>query len=147
MDLTGKVVLLTGASRGLGRAMALGLASAGASLALMARPGSEARLAAVIDTIAQTGAKGGAIQFFGDIADPAACASIVERTRERFGTIHVLINNAALGMDRLGPHISRIVPFYDVPIDLWRRMVDTNVNGTFYMTLAAVPHMLKQKWG
>jgi len=147
MDLSGKVVLLTGASRGLGRAMALGLASAGASLALTARPGSEARLAELLEAIAESGATGEAVRFTGDIADPGMCASIVERTRERFGTVHVLINNAAVGMDRLGPYISRTVPFFDVPIDIWRRMVDTNINGTFYMTLAAVPLMLKQKWG
>jgi len=147
MDLTGKVVLLTGASRGLGRAMALGLSSAGASLALAARPGSEAKMAGVIETIARSGTKGGAIQLFGDIRDPAVCASWVARTCERFGTVHVLINNAAVGMDQVGPHISKIIPFYDVPMDIWHRIVETNINGTYHMTVAAIPALLSRKWG
>lgn len=145
MDLSGKVVLITGASRGLGRAMAVGLAAAGASLALTARRGSEERMAQVLDAVAGTG--GGAAAFFGDVADSAVCASIVEKTRERFGTIHVLINNAAVGMNQIGRHVSRVVPFYDVPLDIWHRIVDTNINGTFHMALAAVPLMLRQKWG
>lgn len=147
MNLSGKVVLITGASRGLGRVMALGLAAAGASVAVAARPGSEAKLAQVLDAAESAGAKGGMARFVGDITDPAACASIVEKTQERFGAVHVLINNAALGMGEVGPHVSRLVPFYDVPIDLWHRIVHTNIHGAFHMARAAVPLLLRQNWG
>lgn len=143
----GKVVLITGASKGLGRVMALGLAASGANVAVTARPGSEAALAGVVDAAVAAGSGGRVAAFIGDITDPAACASIVEKTLERFGALHVLFNNAALGMGEVGPHVSKNIPFYDVPVDTWHRIVDTNVNGTFHMALAAVPLLLKQKWG
>ncbi|OGA05110.1 MAG: hypothetical protein A3H35_16330 [Betaproteobacteria bacterium RIFCSPLOWO2_02_FULL_62_17] len=145
MNLSGKVVLITGASRGLGRVMALGLAAGGANVAITARPGSEAALAGVVDAAA--GAKGEVAAFIGDVSDAAACVSIVKKTVQRFGALHVLFNNAALGMGEVGPHISKVIPFYNVPVATWQRIVDTNVNGTFHMSLAAVPLFLAQKWG
>lgn len=146
-DLRDKVVLITGASRGLGRAMALGLAAAGANLALTGRAGSGEQMAKVLESIRNLGAGGNAIALSCDVTDPIACQAIVDRTRERFGTVDVLINNAALGMSELGPHVSRRLTFRDVPLDTWRRIVETNVNGPFYMARAAVPLMLEQKWG
>ena len=100
MNVSGKVVLITGASRGLGRVMALGLAAAGANVAITARPGSEAALAAVVDAAARACAKGEVAAFIGDVSAAAVCASIVESTLQRFGVLHVLFNNAALGMDK-----------------------------------------------
>ncbi|OGA33160.1 MAG: hypothetical protein A3G80_11455 [Betaproteobacteria bacterium RIFCSPLOWO2_12_FULL_62_13b] len=147
MELEGKVVLVTGGSRGLGRVMALGLASAGAKVAIAARPGSEQRLAQVRDAAAAANARSETAAFVGDITDPVFCADLVEKTCERFGMLHVLINNAAVGMNTLGPHVSRVVPFYDVPLDLWHRIVDININGTFHMARAAIPVLLKQGWG
>ncbi len=143
MDLTGKVVLVTGASRGLGRVMALAVARAGARVAITARPGSEAKLARVC----KAAPEGQFAAFTGDVTDPSACASMVRKTLERFGALHVLFNNAAIGMVELGPHVSRVVPFYKIPLDMWHRVIDTNVNGSFHMALAAVGPMLEQKWG
>jgi NAD(P)-dependent dehydrogenase (short-subunit alcohol dehydrogenase family) len=145
IDLTGKVVLITGGSRGLGRVMAAGLAGAGARVAITARPGSEAKLAEVHE--AALPARGQIASFTGDITDPAACASIVRKTLERFGALHVLINNAAVGMVEVGPHVSRVVPFYKIPVHMWHRIIDTNINGSFHMALAAIAPLLEQKWG
>lgn len=146
-DLQGKVVLVTGASRGLGRAMAKGLAAAGASVSLTARPGSEARLAEVGRSITARNANAKLLLLHGDIVRPRDCEAMVERTREHFGALHVLVNNAALGMDQLGSHTARQLRFQDVPIELWQRMIDTNINGTFLMSRAAIPHLLYEGWG
>ena len=142
MDLSGKVVLVTGASRGLGRVMALGLAQSGAQVALVARPGSEAEL----DKVGKAaGAKVAA--FTADVGDAQSSAEVVEKTLERFGALHVLINNAAIGMVELGPHVSRVVPFWDVPVEFWHRVLETNVNGPFHMARAAVKTFVAQRWG
>ena len=145
IDLGGKVVLITGASRGLGRVMALGLARAGARLAIVARPGSEARLEEVRAAAADAGAD--VACFAADIGDAQACASIVHKTLERFGALHVLINNAAIGMGEVGPHVSRVVPFYKISLKMWHGIIDTNINGTFHMALAGATPLLEQKWG
>lgn len=141
-ELTGKVVLVTGASRGLGRVMALALARAGARVAVTARPGSEAKLAEVCDEGA-----GEMAAFAADVRDAGACAALVGRVLERFGALHVLFNNAAVGMIELGPHVTRVVPFWDVPVDMWHRVIEANVNGPFHMARAAVGTMLAQRWG
>ena len=146
-SVSGKVVIITGASRGLGRAMAEGLAAAGAKLALVARPGSEAHLTEVGRAIGTQNAHAECLLLHADVTNPQECESIVERTLERFGTVHVLVNNAALGMDQLGSHTVRQLRFQDVPVDLWQRMLATNVNGPFYMSRAVTPHLLKARWG
>ncbi len=143
VKLDGRVVLLTGGSRGLGRVMALGLARAGARVALTARPGSEAKLREVRDAAAPAQIA----CFTGDVTSPADCEAIVRQTLDRFGALDALVNNAALGMVAVGPHVSRVVPFYEVPLQLWHGIVNTNINGTFHMARAAVRHLLAQKSG
>ena len=145
IDVRGKVVLLTGASRGLGRAMAIGLARAGAKLAITARPGSETKLA---DTVAAAGiAPSEALPLTGDIAQADDCARFVQATLGRFGRIDALINNAGLGMDQLGAHFVRRWKFDEIPDDVWTRIVDTNINGTWLMSRAAVKPMRAQGSG
>jgi 3-oxoacyl-[acyl-carrier protein] reductase len=138
-ELEGKVILITGASRGLGLAMAQGMAAAGAHLVITARPGSEARLARVAAAIAQSGATGKLLQVTGDITRPADCEHVIGKVRERFGTLDVLFNNAGLGMDRVGPRTTDDRQFYNVDFETWRGIVDTNINGTFLMTRAVLP--------
>src|SRR4051794_15701840 len=74
----------------------------------------------------------------GDVTSPEDCAAVVARTIERFGVLDVLVNNA--GMNR--PNRERLVRpnFWDVSTDDWRKIVDTNVDGPFFMARAVVPH-------
>ena len=145
IDVRGKVVLLSGASRGLGRAMAIGLARAGAKLAITARPGSDAKLADTVGSIGSPDAD--VLTLTGDIAQSGDCARFVESTLRRFGRIDALINNAGLGMDQLGAHFVRRWKFDEIPDEVWTRIVDTNINGTWLMSRAAVKPMLAQGSG
>ena len=138
-ELRDKVILITGASRGLGRAMAEGLAAAGAHLVLTAKRGSAARLAEATQCITARGVMGEIVQVLGDITDAADCDLAIQAARERFGRLDVLFNNAGLGMDQVGPRTTNNRQFYNVPVDTWRRIVDTNMNGMFLMTRAALP--------
>jgi NAD(P)-dependent dehydrogenase (short-subunit alcohol dehydrogenase family) len=142
----GTVVVVTGASRGLGRVIARGLAAAGARVAVLARKGSERQLAGLLDEMAREGVPpANVLALYGDIARRDECEAAVRQVVERFGGLEVLFNNAGLGMDQIGAHVSRLVPFYEVPEDTWRRIVDTNVNGTYAMTCAAIPHLLRAR--
>lgn len=145
--LANKVVLITGASRGLGRALAEGMAAAGAHLVLTARRGSEKKLADLTRSIAKRGARGKLIPLFVDVASIEDCEAVMEKCREHFGRLDVLVNNAGLGMDLVGPKAANQRQFYNIPADIWRRIVDTNINGTFWMTRAAMRMFLGQQRG
>lgn len=139
------VALVTGASRGLGRAMAQGLLAAGYPVVAMARPGSEAALESLLQP--QDASRERLLCLTGDICSEETCREILARACEHFGTVHALVNNAALGMDLVGPQVSKPRPFFDVDSALWRSIVDTNINGTFTMSKVVVPHLLAQGWG
>ena len=124
--LDGTVALVTGASSGIGRATAVALASAGASVAVAARRGDRLReLADEID--------GDVLVVEADVTDEAQARSMVQRTVDRFGRLDTLVNNA--GVMLLGPIV-------DAPVEEWRRMVDLNLLGLLYVTHAALPHLL-----
>jgi 3-oxoacyl-[acyl-carrier protein] reductase len=146
-DLQGTVVLVTGASKGLGRAMAIGLAGAGADVILSARASSLQLLESVKAEIVAAGSPGSTDIATCDVGDPDDCARVADRAIRRFGRIDVLVNNAGLGMNVVGPNISRELSFVDVDVSAWRRIVDTNINGVFYMTRACVPTMVRSGWG
>lgn len=130
-DFTGRVALITGASRGLGRATAERLHERGASVAVNARDTKRAEAVA-----RELGARAFAVP--GDIADDAAIASIVQRTLERFGRIDVLVNNAAL------PFTSR---FEQISAEEWRRAIEVNLTAPFLLIQAVVPAMKAQGYG
>ena len=133
-DLTGRTVFITGASRGLGRALAGAFADAGAQLVLCAR--SEADMQEVAEELADaTAVEWGAV----DVSDAADVASLVARAVERFGPIDVLINNASI----LGPR----VPLREHPIDEWRKVLDVNLTGTLIPTVAVLPGMREARQG
>jgi len=124
--LDGTVALVTGASSGIGRATAVALASAGASVAVAARRGDRLReLADEID--------GDVLVVEADVTDEAQARSMVQRTVDRFGRLDTLVNNA--GVMLLGPIV-------DAPVEEWRRMVDLNLLGLLYVTHAALPYLL-----
>jgi len=133
--LEGKVALVTGASRGIGRAVALRLARAGAQMAVNYQVNDEAALEAV-ELIKKEG--GIAIPVKGDVRFADQAKSIVQETVQAFGGLHVLVNNAGLTKDGLLLQMSD---------EEWDVVVDTNLRGTFLCTRAALRPMLRQRWG
>jgi NAD(P)-dependent dehydrogenase (short-subunit alcohol dehydrogenase family) len=128
-DLSGTTVLITGASRGLGHALALEFARAGAAVALCARSGEAVRRVAS----AVEDAGGAATASEVDVTDPVAVRRWVEETRTRLGTPRVLVNNASV----LGPRAELI----DTDDEAWKRTVDVNLNGVFHVIHACLPAM------
>jgi NADP-dependent 3-hydroxy acid dehydrogenase YdfG len=134
IDLSGRVVAVTGASSGIGEATALACAEAGAAVSLAARRTD--RIDALAERIRSAG--GTALAIETDVGDEAQANAFVRRTHEELGRLDVLVNNA--GVMLLGP-------IEDAPTDEWRRMVDANVFGVLYCTHAALPLMREQGGG
>jgi NADP-dependent 3-hydroxy acid dehydrogenase YdfG len=134
IDLSNQVVAVTGASSGIGEATALACADAGAAVALAARRGER------IDALAEriVGAGGRAIAVQTDVGVEEQARAFVQRTRDEFGRLDVLVNNA--GVMLLGPIL-------DAPPEEWRTMVHANVFGVLYCTHAALPLMAGQGSG
>ena len=132
--LEGKVVLITGGSRGVGLATALRLSRLGAAVVLVAR--EETRLSEARREVEQAG--GRALGLRADVTDPGAIASVVEQAERQLGGIDVLVNNAAVG--RYGP-VDSFSP------EDWREVVDTNLTGPFLATRAALPAIRRRGGG
>ncbi len=145
-SLAGRPVIVTGGSRGLGREMALALAAAGASVAVVgSREGS-----ALDETVTEARrlGRGDAIALVADVADYAQCEAAVAATTEAFGRIDVLINNAGLGMRRVSETFNtNPTRFWETDPAAWRDIIEINLNGAFHMARAAVPAMVAQGFG
>jgi 3-oxoacyl-[acyl-carrier protein] reductase len=134
--LTQKVALVTGASRGIGAAIATRLASEGAVVAVNYYPGCEGDAQTVVDAIVAAG--GRAAAFVGDVTDSESCAAVVDAVIEAFGKLDILINNAGITRDGL------MVRMSDAD---WNAVISTNLSGVFYMTRAAAKPMMKARTG
>jgi 3-oxoacyl-[acyl-carrier protein] reductase len=134
IDLTGKCALVTGASRGIGREIALRLAEAGAKVALCAR--SADALEALATEIRAAG--GTAVALPGEVTRSEDATSAVEKAIAALGGLHILVNNAGVTEDGLLMRMSD---------DAWRRVLDTNLSGAFYFTRAAARTLMKAKEG
>lgn len=134
IDLSGRVVAVTGASSGIGEATALACARAGAAVALAARRMD--RIEALAERISGDGGTALALQT--DVSDEAQARAFVQRAHADLGRLDVLVNNA--GVMLLGP-------IADAPTEEWRRMIDANVYGVLYCTHAALPLMREQGSG
>lgn len=132
--LENKVALVTGASRGLGEAMALALAAEGARIALVSR--SETDLHRVARSIQEAG--GEAAVFPADVASEEQIFETEARVRSRFGKVSILINNAGLAMRK---------PVTDLTPEDWRRVMETNITSAFLLCRSFVPHMKGQGYG
>ena len=132
--LDGKVALVTGASSGIGEAIALGLAEAGATVAVSARRAD--RLKGLVERIEQIGAKG--LALAGDMAVEAEAVKAVDDTVAAYGRIDILINSAG---------IMEPGPVTGCDFATYRRVFDINMFGALYTSAAAIPHMLKQGVG
>lgn len=129
-DLSSRVAIVTGGSRGLGMEIAEGLAEAGASLMLCAR--REQWLTPAIDTLRERGfhVEGRAC----DVSDPQQVQAVVSATMEKFGRIDILVNNAGITWGERPE---------TMPLDQWKRVLDTNLTGAFLFAQAAGREMLK----
>jgi NAD(P)-dependent dehydrogenase (short-subunit alcohol dehydrogenase family) len=135
MKLAGEVAVVTGAGRGIGRAIALAQAKEGAKVALMARTAPE------IEAVAREIAAGGgtARTFVVDVVDLAAVARAFEKIERDLGPVGLITNNAAA--------FAAIGPIWTVDPDAWWRDLETNIRGTFNCCRAAAPSMMARKRG
>ena len=134
-DLTGKVAVVTGGSKGLGHAMAAGLASAGANLLVSSRNLEEGQ--AVADELQRDfGIR--AIAFAGDVASPDESDAMIQAALDEFGKVDILIANA--GINRRGP-------IDGLSIDEFREVMDINVYGVWLSCRSVIPHMKKAGYG
>jgi len=135
IDLTGKSALVTGGSRGIGRAIALRLATQGADVAFSYR-GNEAAANEVVTAIEGLGRRAIAVQA--DAADPESAETVVKAAIEAFAKVDILVNNAGITRDDLIMRMS---------VDDFRAVLETNLFGAFYMTKAVTRPMLKARSG
>jgi NAD(P)-dependent dehydrogenase (short-subunit alcohol dehydrogenase family) len=144
--LDGRVAIVTGAARGLGKAMAGALARAGAATVLA--DVDAAALAATVDEIARDGAAGRVRGIACDITDRPSCERLVAETVASFGALHMLVNNAGKGPAHVerSPH-TKSHRFWEADPEVWQQVIVTNVNGTFLVSRTAVPHMIEAGWG
>jgi gluconate 5-dehydrogenase len=134
-DLTGRTALITGGSKGLGAAMAAGLASAGADVVLVSR--HEAEAAATAKSIAHDHGHQ-AIGMAGDVTNPADVDRFVAATNKQFGKIDILINNAGINIRG---------PIENLSYDQFRQVQQVNVDGMWLCIKAVVPHMKQRQYG
>jgi len=135
IDLTGKVAIVTGGSRGIGRAVSLMLGRQGADVAFLDRQ------ACLVDdhTRGDVMAMGRrSVCVGGDVTDPASCAALVEATLAEFGRIDILVNNAGITRDDLAMRMSDAA---------WAEVLQVNLTGAFYMARAVLRPMLRQRSG
>ncbi len=134
-ELEGKVAIVTGASRNIGRSIALSLAAGGAAVAVNARNSREDA-----DKVVQEirGAGGQAEVFIADIVDPKAVNAMVEGVVKRFGRVDFLVLNAS---------VRKETPFIDMSFDEWRSLISITLDGSFHCVKACLPHMIKAGGG
>jgi len=130
IDLSGRVALVTGSTRGIGRSIAATLTACGARVAVVGRDQGRAEEAA--------GALAGARGFACDVGDAAQAAKLVETVEAAFGQVDILVNNAGLTRDNIIPRLKD---------EDWDAVIDTNLRGAFATIRAATRGMMKRRWG
>jgi 3-oxoacyl-[acyl-carrier protein] reductase len=134
-ELAGKVALVTGAARNIGRAIARALAAGGAAVVVNANTSrSEAQ-----QTVAMIESDGGkALLHVADVTDPRAVAAMIEAAVARFGRLDILVNNAAIRAE---------TPFAEIRFEDWHRVLATVLDGAFLCTQASLPHLVRAGGG
>ncbi len=131
-DFDGKVVLVTGAAGGIGRAAAIGFAQAGAKVVV-----ADLEVAGMNETVASIGAAAIGVEV--DVGDEFSCQAMVDATVSKFGRLDVLFSNAGISGNR-----ARTA---DISTQDWNRVINVNLNGVFFCARAAIPEMLKTGGG
>ena len=134
-ELEGKVAIVTGAGRNIGRAIALALSDGGASVLVNARS-NRAEAEAVVRDIEAAGGK--ALVHLGDVADAKAMQAMADATVKAFGRIDILVNNAALRREK---------SFAEMDYAEWREILDVTLDGTFHCTKACLPALRQSGQG
>ena len=124
-ELSGRVALVTGGSKGIGAAIVKSLAGAGASVVSTSRSGAGETIPNVRHASA-------------DVRNPADAARVVEEAVAEFGGLDILVNNAGIG------HFGAVA---DMPVEQWHDVIDTNLSGVFYCCHAAIPHLQRRGGG
>lgn len=139
--LEGKVAIVTGAGRGLGRAIAEAYLQEGASVTITAAQGQTE-----LDQFAQQDRSARVLPLLADVTRPEACEEVVDQTIQRFGHVDILVNNAGRGMKYVSSSfLTEPTRFWEAEPAVWRMIIETNVNGPFYMARAVVARLLKQQ--
>lgn len=134
MMLNGKVALITGGGRGIGKEIVLTYARSGADVALVAR--TKSQLEIVANEVREIGRR--ALVIVADISDSADVERMVAETLHEFGQLDILVNNAAVA----GP-----VPVIDMTLEDWNRMIGVNLTGVYLCSRAVLPHMIERGQG
>jgi 3-oxoacyl-[acyl-carrier protein] reductase len=134
IDLSGQVALVTGASRGLGRAIAAAIGASGAKVACVARDTS--KLAEIVGAIQQSG--GTAESFACDVTNGESVQKTIDAVIEKWGRLDILVNNAGITKDTLFPRMSD---------EQWDDVINTNLRGTFLFMRAVTRPMMQQRYG
>ncbi|AIF53271.1 SDR family NAD(P)-dependent oxidoreductase [Pelosinus sp. UFO1] len=134
MLLEKKVAIVTGATRGIGKSIALTLAKQGASLVINGN--NEDLLNELASEIEKLGKR--CLVEVGDISDPVIATKIVKTAIDHFGNIDILVNNAGINMR---------TPTLEMKLDDWQKVINVNLNGTLYCCMAVLPFMIQQKYG
>ena len=135
MRLDGKVALVTGGSKGLGRAMAQALAEAGADIALCSRNLNEAQAAAG-EITQETGRN--AFGFLADVANRASVTELAKQCEDALGTIDILVNNAGVNIRQ---------PVLEITDENWDSILDVSLRGSLHCSQAFLPGMMARRWG
>ena len=128
-DLSGRVAIVTGSTKGIGRAIAESFADHDASVVVSSRHDDAVEEAAAA---LEGRGKGGVLGRVSDVRDPASCRELIDAAVEEFGRLDILVNNAGLG---------RFAPVQEMSIEDWRVQIDTNLSGVFYCSRVALPHL------
>lgn len=134
-ELQGRVAIVTGAGRNIGRAIALQLAAGGAAVVVNARSNRHEADSVVGEIIAAGGA---AVVHIGDVVDPSSVAAMAKLAVERFGGIDCLVNNAAIRREK---------PLDDMTFDEWREVMEVTLDGAFHCVKACLPHLRRSEAG
>jgi 3-oxoacyl-[acyl-carrier protein] reductase len=124
----GRTALVTGGTKGIGKAIARDLSEAGFNVTITAR--SEGDVKAVQEALG--GVERSVLGVVADVTDPDSCVGAVDRTIKTFGGLDVLVNNAGVG---------HFAPIQEMSLESWHAQIDTNLNGVFYMSRAAIPSL------